>query len=267
MKLSIIIPTFNSGAVINRALDSIISQTFSDWEVLIMDGVSTDNTIEVAQSYNDPRIRIFSETDKGIYDAMNKGIKKAKGEWLYFLGSDDFLLSPKIFEKILCPKNNYYDVIYGDVQSPILPEVHRGQWSINNLTANRCHQAIFYKRELFSRLGVYNLKYHYLADFEFNLRWFLSKYVNSKYVPIEIAFFSPNGVSEQHQDGKFWNDFHYIVVKNGYNKLDTANKIFYLSKSYEKETNYFRRLRLNLLMKHNVYKTKLKRIFRKNFHS
>ena len=234
MKLSIIIPTFNSASMLSRALDSIVSQTFTDWEVLIMDGVSTDNTIEIVQSYNDSRIHVFSKPDKGIYDAMNKGIKKSRGAWLYFLGSDDFLLSPRILETILCPENIDCDVIYGDVKSPILPEINRGKWSINNLTANRCHQAIFYKRELFSRLGGYNLKYPYLADFEFNLRWFLSNHVNSKYVPIEIAFFSPNGVSEQHQDERFWNDFHYIVVKNGYNKLDTTNKIYYLSKSIER---------------------------------
>ena len=89
MKLSIIIPTFNSANTLRRALDSIIGQTLNDLEVLIMDGVSTDQTLDIAKTYNDNRIRIFSEPDNGVYDAMNKGIDKASGEWLYFLGSDD----------------------------------------------------------------------------------------------------------------------------------------------------------------------------------
>ena len=100
MKLSIIIPTYNSASVLAKALDSIVKQNFTDWEVLVMDGVSTDNTIKVAQSYNDSRIHIFSEPDKGIYDAMNKGIEKAQGEWLYFLGSDDWLLNGNVFDSL-----------------------------------------------------------------------------------------------------------------------------------------------------------------------
>ena len=88
-RLSIINPTFNSAKTLSRCLDSVISQSFTDWEVLMMDGVSNDDTIKIASSYQDSRIRIYSEPDKGIYDAMNKGIDKAHGEWLYFIDSDD----------------------------------------------------------------------------------------------------------------------------------------------------------------------------------
>lgn len=108
MKLSIIIPTYNSASVLPRALDSIICQTFTNWEVLIMDGISTDDTLKMAQSYNDSRIRIYSEPDNGIYDAMNKGINKANGEWLYFLGSDDCLFSKDVLSNIF--NHNIYGV-------------------------------------------------------------------------------------------------------------------------------------------------------------
>ena len=77
MKLSIIIPTYNSEKVIGRALESILCQTFSDYEVLVMDGASHDETTNVVKSYNDLKIKIFSEPDKGVYDAMNKGIRKS----------------------------------------------------------------------------------------------------------------------------------------------------------------------------------------------
>ena len=99
-KVSIIIPTCNSAKTLSRCLDSVISQSFTDWEVLMKDGVSNDDTIIIASSYQDSRIRIYSEPDKGIYDAMNKGIDKAQGEWLYFLGSDDWLLNNCVLEEI-----------------------------------------------------------------------------------------------------------------------------------------------------------------------
>lgn len=259
-QLSIIIPTFNSGAVLSRALDSIICQTFTDWEVLVMDGVSTDNTLEIANSYNDNRIRIYSEPDKGIYDAMNKGVKKAKGEWCYFMGSEDYFLSPNTLNDLFSKDVWNYDVVYGDVISPILPKAHRGAWSIENLTANRCHQAIFYKHILFQRLGFYSLKYPYLADFEFNLRWFLNKRIKNRYYPIDIAYFSPGGVSEIMDDVCFWKDFDLLVLEYGYSQLNTSQKIFYLTKAIEKEERWIKRKLLSFLLLYNTNKKRMKKV-------
>lgn len=267
MKLSIIIPTFNSSAVLNRALDSIVSQTFIDWEVLIMDGKSTDNTIEVAQSYNDSRILIYSESDNGIYDAMNKGIRKSSGEWLYFLGSDDYLLTPNVLTMVFNQIDNWYDIIYGDVQSPVLPELYRGAWSIDKLYANRCHQAIFYRRNLFRKIGLYNLKYPYLADFEFNLRWFLNKHINNEYCPIDVAYFSSGGVSENQKDPAFWDDFDYLVIKYGYPHLNTTQKKQFLTKAIEKEKHWVKRNMMSLLLLYNTIKGKIKSFLNRNPHN
>ena len=186
MKLSIIIPTFNSASVLPKALGSIVSQTFTDWEVLIMDGVSTDDTLKVAQSYNDSRIRIYSEPDKGIYDAMNNGIKKAQGEWLYFLGSDDWLLNATVLNQIFSNDIEKYDVIYGDVESTHLDQLHHGEWDMMKIKYkyNICHQAIFYRKKIFKKIGLYNLKYPLLADFDFNMRWFFNTNTKSNYIPI-----------------------------------------------------------------------------------
>ncbi|MBP5724119.1 MAG: glycosyltransferase [Bacteroidales bacterium] len=100
MKLSIIIPTYNSSKIIGRALDSIVNQTMQDFEVLVMDGASTDNTGEIVASYNDERIKFYSEPDKGIYDAMTKGITKAQGESLYFISIDDWLINNNEFRSL-----------------------------------------------------------------------------------------------------------------------------------------------------------------------
>ena len=152
MKLSIIIPTYNSASVLPKALESIVGQTFTDWEVLVMDGVSTDDTLKVAKSYNDSRIRIYSEPDKGIYDAMNKGIKKAHGEWLYFLGSDDWLMNENALSDVFVQGAlEGYDVVYGEVEAPHLASDHSGEWTLQTLDRNRCHQAIFYRRSVVRR--------------------------------------------------------------------------------------------------------------------
>lgn len=217
MKLSIVIPTFNSSDVLGRALNSIITQTFTDWEVLIMDGVSTDNTIKIAQSYKDNRIHIYSEPDKGIYEAMNKGIKKANGEWLYFLGSDDWLLNKNVLQQVFYSEIDGYDVIYGNVEAPQLWPQHSGEWSLETLDYNRCHQGIFYRKTIFRRLGYYNLEYPVLADYDLNLKWFFSSKIKKKYISITIAHYSMDGYNTCHKDSMFIKYFPYMKLTRGWN--------------------------------------------------
>ena len=219
MKLSVIIPTFNSGAVIKKALDSIVCQTFADWEVLVMDGASTDNTLEVARSFGDNRIRFFSEPDKGIYDAMNKGIKTAQGEWLYFLGSDDWLLNKEVLQSVFSDDIDQYDVVYGDVVAEHLLPCHKGEWSVEKINYNRCHQAIFYKASAFSKNGLYDIKYPILADYAFNLKWFLKGNLKSNYIKREIAHFSEDGISNRVVDEAFMRDYGFMIIKYGHAKV------------------------------------------------
>lgn len=227
MKFSIIIPTFNSTKVLGRALDSIVCQTFEDWEVLVMDGASEDDTVSIAQSYNDNRIRIFSEPDKGIYDAMNKGIEKSKGEWLYFLGSDDYLFDSSSLESVSKELDDKYDVVYGEVDSS-LPVCHRGMWTLENILANRCHQCIFYRKTFFGDKVRYNLKYQILADFDLNLRWFLGKEYSSKYVPIVVAHYSDGGLSQNSYDGAFYDDLWRNILCYGRKTLSPLYKKKYV---------------------------------------
>ena len=216
MKLSIIIPTYNSASVLPKALDSIVCQTFTDWEVLIMDGVSTDDTLKIAQSYNDSRIRTYSEPDNGIYDAMNKGIKKAQGEWLYFLGSDDWLLVPDILQSIFYRDITDYDVVYGDVESEHLGPENSGEWTMANIDSNRCHQGIFYKKDVFKRLGYYNLEYPIWADYDLNLKWFFSKKIRKTYLPITIAHYSAGGFSTDNLDYQLLKYAPYLKLTRGW---------------------------------------------------
>jgi glycosyltransferase involved in cell wall biosynthesis len=224
MKLSIIIPTYNSASVLAKALDSIVKQNFTDWEVLVMDGLSTDDTIKIAQSYNDPRIRIYSASDKGIYDAMNKGIKNAHGEWLYFLGSDDWLINKDVFHVVFSQNINEFDVVYGDVEAPHLASVHAGEWSLDTIDYNRCHQAILYKKTVFKRLGIYNLKYKIWADYDLNLKWFFDKKLKNKYIQTKIAHYSQGGFSSYQVDKKMLDILPWLKLIRGHRMYTLAEK-------------------------------------------
>ena len=240
MKLSIIIPTFNSASVLSKALDSIVGQTFTDWEVLIMDGVSNDDTLKVAQSYNDSRIRIYSEPDKGIYDAMNKGIKKAQGEWLYFLGSDDWLLNENVLDDIFAQDINGYDVVYGEVAAPHLAANHSGEWTLQTIDRNRCHQAILYSRKVFRRFGKYNTKYRIWADYDLNLKWFFDKKIKKKHIPTVIAHYSEGGYSSV-CDTEMLKDLSWILLVRGRKMYSAEEKKDLINEALRMETSPLKR--------------------------
>lgn len=250
--LSIIIPTYNSASVLPKSLDCIVGQTFIDWEVLIMDGVSTDDTLKIAQSYNDPRIRIYSEPDKGIYDAMNKGIKKAKGEWLYFIGCDDWLLASNTLESIFSMDISKYDIIYGDVEAEHLVSEHSGEWSLATIDFNRCHQCIFYRKEVFKKVGTYNLSYPVFADFDLNLKWFLSKKIKHQYVPITVAHYSEGGYSSHQKDTLFYERLPYLKLLSGRHRFSRYEKIGFINESLNSKAIRFHTKIYLLVWKHKM---------------
>src|SRR5579862_9848283 len=107
--LSIIIATFNSSKTIGRCLDSIKNQTFTDFEIVIQDGLSTDATLEIVREFQQGNsrivVRIESAKDRGVYDAMNRAVSKVRGTWLYFLGSDDELNDENVLERAMRPEH------------------------------------------------------------------------------------------------------------------------------------------------------------------
>lgn len=214
---SIVIPTLNSEKTISYALESILQQIFKDFEVLIMDGLSTDNTIILAQRFNDERIRIYSEKDKGVYDAMNKGIKLSMGEVIYFLGSDDQFINPevlKIINKTMI--SNGCDVLYGNVISSRFKGRYDFEFDYDMiLEKNICHQAIFFKRNIFKITGLFNLKYKVLSDWDHNMKWLLNHQINKTYIELDIANFTDGGLSLHTFDENFDQDKTYNYLKYG----------------------------------------------------
>jgi glycosyltransferase involved in cell wall biosynthesis len=200
--LSIIIPTYNSESSLKETLDSILEQSFVDFEIVLMDGGSKDSTIAIAESYNDSRLKIYSEPDKGVYDAMNKGITKSSGQWLYFIGSDDCLHTADVLQKVYLQlekiKNNvlYGNVIIkGDAGWAKDGQIYNGKYTLQRLLrGNICHQAIFYRRSfLLDNNLIYNLNYPIVADWDFNIQCRLK--TSFAYLDIIVALFNAGGIS------------------------------------------------------------------------
>ncbi len=201
---TVVIPTFNSELQLNIALKSLENQSFKNFEVLIIDGESSDNTLEIANDYKNriEHLVIISERDNGIYDAMNKGIDKANGEWLYFMGSDDWLVDNDVLQKIsICLKEDSVDVLYGNITSPRFGGIYDGVFTPKKLmTKNICHQAIFINKRVFKLIGNFNLKYKSHADWDHNIKWFLSPDISIKYIDLVIANYADGGYSSRNDD-------------------------------------------------------------------
>ena len=159
-KVTIITAVYNGAAYIKRAIDSIAEQTYDNIEYIVVDGGSTDGTVDILRQHSNVVTRFISEPDKGIYDAMNKGVKMATGDWIYFLGCDDYLYPD--FSKMCTLLDDKHTIYYGNV-------FHRGRVQDGAFTAYKLskypipHQAILYPRVVFEKYS-YDLRYKISAD-------------------------------------------------------------------------------------------------------
>lgn len=197
-QFSIIIPTFNARAKLEATLDSIRAQSFDDLEVLVMDGASNDGTREFLATQSD--VSWHSEPDRGVYDAMNKGIARAKGRYLYFIGAGDTLLPGALKRTQLHLPSHDLGFVYGNVRFPD-GQVFMGPTSPLRLRKiNLCHQAIFYGREVFERVGLYDLRYPILSDYAFNLRCFGERAIAKIYSGVTVANYEGGGLSTRRDE-------------------------------------------------------------------
>jgi glycosyltransferase involved in cell wall biosynthesis len=232
--ISIIIPTLNSAQTLAVALESILQQTFNEYEILIVDGLSIDHTLEIARNYNDPRIKIYSEKDQGIYDAMNKGINIAQGSWIYFLGCDDRLYSNSILQVISDETFKAdSDIIYGDVYRQSFNGRYAGEFDyLKILSQNICHQSIFFKKIIFKTTGLFNLQYCSWADWDHNMRWLLNPTISKNYIDLIIAEYSECGFSSFNRDIKFGNEKYLNFLLYGKTQIKIGVRIIILFKAF-----------------------------------
>jgi glycosyltransferase involved in cell wall biosynthesis len=209
---TIVIPTLNSGNTVSAAIESILKQSYGDFEILIIDGLSLDNTLAISRNYEDERVKISSEKDMGIYDAMNKGIKCAKGEWLYFMGADDRLFDDQVLSNMATEIEKTYDlIIYGNVQIVgNCPwgsdgDIYAGQFDLRKLLKqNISHQAIFYNKSVFRNMGLFNINYKINSDWDFNLHCF-SK-MKFHFFEQTVAWYATGGISSGNVDSRYYHE-------------------------------------------------------------
>lgn len=223
---SIIIPVYNSENTIHETLTSVLEQTFGNFEILVIDALSSDKTVNVLESVQDNRVRITSEPDEGIYDAMNKGIKASQGQWLYFIGSGDTLFDKEVLADVAgeLQVRDDAELIYGDVKVngdtgwARAGTLYDGEFDLKKLLErNICHQSIFYRRDVFNKVGNYNLNYPVCSDYDLNLRCFSKQ--QCIYYQRTIAYFNAGGISTDGNDIRFNADFPENVFKYYHDRL------------------------------------------------
>ena len=205
MKVSIITVVRNAVATIQDTIHSVASQNYNNIEHIIIDGASTDGTREVIRQHQDKFSCVISETDHGIYDAMNKGIKAAQGDFLGFLNSDDVYANDNVISKVVgIVKKQKVDAVYGDLVyvSPnnlqkVLRHYNSG-WFNSKMIAKGympAHPTIFLSNSVFEKYGYFKIDYSIAADFEFVARVFGKDDIPYYYLPEVMVKMRQGGAS------------------------------------------------------------------------
>lgn len=190
LKISLITVSFNAESTIERCIQSVIGQTFKNVEYIIIDGGSTDNTIQIINKYK-KHIHIFvSEPDKGIYDAMNKGIKLAGGDIIGMLNADDFFSDNEILQAInesfgtVSTRIVYGDLDYVGHKGNVIRKWRSGRYfpGMFNLGWMPPHPTFYCKRDLFYQFGFYSLDFGTAADYELMVRFMHNNNVQAHYL-------------------------------------------------------------------------------------
>lgn len=205
MKVSLITVTYNSEKYLANCIESVLRQTHQDIEYIVVDGASTDKTLSIIRKYSKDIYKCVSEKDRGMYDAINKGMRLATGDIIGILNSDDILASNHTVANIVrCFKEKGVDSVYGDlvyVDSNDTSRVHR-YWkgAAYNRNAFRwgwmpAHPTFYVRREVVEQLGGYETHFYSAADFEFMTRYLYRHRISSCYLPELIVKMRNGGMS------------------------------------------------------------------------
>jgi glycosyltransferase involved in cell wall biosynthesis len=212
--VSIVMATKNAAGLVGESIASVLAQSDVSIEIIIQDGNSTDTTAQEIADYAS-NIHFQSEQDSGVYDALNKGIKRATGRYILILGAGD-TLHPAALRTLLnhAPKGKF-TLTYGDVFMKDKQLNYGGEWTAERFrNDNLCQQGIIYSRELFTLLGPFKLDYPILADYAFNIQCFGHKKVHCQYVNVTVADYLGDGLSANTEDAAFRRDRPTLLQQN-----------------------------------------------------
>lgn len=226
MKISIITATFNSEKTLRDTLDSVLEQTYDDFEHIIVDGVSKDSTMQIVKEY-EPRyngkLKYISEKDSGLYDAMNKGIKMAKGDIIGILNSDDKYAHNKVLEEIIdkitetnCD-GTYANLVFMDEETMKIPQrVWKHPKGNYKAGWHPAHPTLYLKREVYDKVGLFNLEYRIAADYDFMIRTMKQDDIKLEYIDDYLVYMRTGGASTDGLKGykKNLKESHKVLVNN-----------------------------------------------------
>ena len=254
MKLSIITINLNNAEGLRKTIESVVSQTFADYEYIVIDGGSTDGSVDIIKQYADRINYWVSEPDRGIYHAMNKGIMQAKGEYCQFLNSGDWIIEPNGLQYIF-DKNPVEDIVYCNAQIGEYIDVYDSQMTLLHFWTGLqlSHQSSFIKKELFSTYGLYNENHKIVSDWEFFLKTLIIGQCSYRHIDFLLVFFDPNGISSDSADIDFRAKEGEKVIKDNFPMLyevylelaSLRKELFYL----KNEINKYRSSRIIQLIK------------------
>ncbi|SOE23308.1 Glycosyltransferase involved in cell wall bisynthesis [Spirosomataceae bacterium TFI 002] len=235
VKFSIITITYNAEKVLERTIKSVIKQSSRDFEYIIIDGASKDNTLSIIDEYKEHIDTLISERDKGIYDAMNKGIKVAKGNFVWFMNAGDEIASPDILRNIISQMNSDTDLIYGDALFVNDNGVSRGLRSV--ITPHKlpkklywkdfrfgmlvCHQSFIASKSIISEYDIDNLS----ADLDYEINA-VKKSKSQLYYNQPLAKYLEGGVSNQQLGRSLYDRFK--VLKKHFGLIESVTSHLYI---------------------------------------
>lgn len=204
MRISLITVAFNAEKTIEATLKSVASQTYTDLEHIVIDGASKDRTMKIVRNF--PHVtKIVSEQDRGMYDALNKGLKLATGEYIGTLNADDKLHDDSVIQSLASEiKSDQQDVYFGDIRfvkkndpSKTLRYYSSAKWHPSRFARGYmpAHPSCFVKRELFGKFGNYQTDYQIAADYELLIRFLHTHKASYRYLPILFTDMLPGGKS------------------------------------------------------------------------
>jgi glycosyltransferase involved in cell wall biosynthesis len=201
MKLSIITINFNNASELLKTIHSVLKQSWMDFEFLIIDGGSTDQSLEHIKAIDDKLAYWVSEKDNGVFHAMNKGILKAKGEYLLMMNAGDYFHDNDVLRRIFGTNEFNEDILYGDVERAAESEVFASSIFPDTLTFNffrkgsLSHQSSFIKRDLHSMVGMYDQNFKYCSDWKFFILAICKYNVSYRHLPFLVAVCDCGGLT------------------------------------------------------------------------
>lgn len=199
MRISIITATYNSASTVADTFESVLKQTYKDIDYFVIDGGSTDGTIDIIKEYEavfGGRMHYISEKDRGIYDAMNKGVGMATGEWVIFMNAGDVFAADDVLRRVFCQPLADADVVYGDVvKDGNVKKAPDSYYLYHRMIF--CHQCVFTRRSCLVSTP-FDIKHRLSADFKSFIELY-QKGARFRYVNLPIAIFDTGGVSNSHR--------------------------------------------------------------------